>query len=105
MFRCASEQPIMDAVEQKSSSKTIVLTGYGGYDKLQIESRPIPKPGEGHIIVKVVASGVNFAELMCRQGTYDRTPKVPAVLGIEASGVIVDIGNGVDKLKVTFSRN
>jgi NADPH:quinone reductase-like Zn-dependent oxidoreductase len=83
----------------KMSSKTIVLTGYGGYDKLKIEYRPIPRPGQGQVVVQVKASGINFAELMCRQGTYDRTPKVPAVLGMEACGVVHDVGPGVSTLK------
>jgi hypothetical protein len=90
----------MDPGATKCSSKTIVLTGYGGYDQLKIEIRPIPKPSISNVIINVVASGVNFAELMCRQGTYDRTPKVPAVLGMEAAGVVVDVGDGVDTPKV-----
>jgi NADPH:quinone reductase-like Zn-dependent oxidoreductase len=90
----------MDTVAKKCSSKTIVLTGYGGYDKLKIEFQPVPKPSASNVIVNVIASGVNFAELMCRQGTYDRTPKVPAVLGMEAAGVVVDVGDGVDMPKV-----
>jgi len=89
---------------EQSSSKTLVLTGYGGYDKLKVERRPIPIPSSGNVIVNVVASGVNFAELMCRQGTYDRTPKVPAVLGMEAAGIIVNTADDVDKLKVITSK-
>src|SRR6218665_173074 len=84
------------------TSKTIVLTGYGGYYKLKIEDRPVAAPGKGQVVVNVKASGINFAELMSRQGTYDRTPKVPAVLGLECSGVIVELGDGVSTFKVSF---
>lgn len=80
-------------------SKTIVLTGYGGYDKLKVEQRPIPTPGRGQVVVNVKASGINFAELMCRQGTYDRTPKVPAILGLECSGIVTELGEGVKTLQ------
>jgi len=91
-------------------SKTIVLTGFGGYDKLKIEHRPVPAPQAGHVIVNVKASGINFAELMCRQGTYPDPPKLPAVLGFEAGGVVTQLGPGVTNLKVgqrvvCFSRN
>ena len=82
---------------RRSGSKTIVLTGYGGYDKLVIEYRPVPnRPPPDMVVVQVKASGVNFAELMCRQGIYDKTPSVPAVLGMEAAGIIVDIGSAVE---------
>src|SRR6218665_843658 len=85
------------------TSKTIVLTGYGGYDKLKIETRTVIAPGKGQVVVNVKASGISFADLMCRQGTYPRIPKLPAVLGLECSGVIVELGDGVDTLKVSVA--
>lgn len=81
------------------TSKTLVLTGFGGYDKMKVEQRPIPKPGKGQVVINVKASGINFAELMCRQGTYTRIPKLPAVLGLECSGVVDNIGEGVQNVK------
>ena len=86
--------------EKKETSKTIVLMGHGGYDKLKIEERPRPKSGKGQVIVNVKASGINFAELMARQGMYDNCPPVPCVLGLEGSGIVVELGEGVTKLKV-----
>lgn len=85
---------------EQRTAKTIVLTGYGGYDKLRTEYRPIPALTPGHVLVHIRASGINFAELMARQGTYDRTPKTPAVLGLEGSGVVADVGSGVTNVKV-----
>lgn len=82
------------------TSKTVVLTGYGGYDKLTVRDEPIGVPGRDQVLVQVKATGINFAELMCRQGTYDRTPKIPAVLGLEGSGVVVNVGPGVTALKI-----
>jgi len=82
------------------TSKTIVLTAYGGYDVLKIEERPIPRATAGHVVVEIKASGINFAELMARQGIYDRTPKTPAVLGMEGAGVITEVGEGVTNVKV-----
>ncbi len=57
--------------QQKSdenSSKTIVLTGHGGLDKFKIQNKERPKPGKDEVQVNVKATGINFAELMARQG-------------------------------------
>ena len=83
-----------------NTNKTLVLTGNGGYDKLQIQYFPMPKPGQGEVLVKIKACGINFAELMARAGMYDRAPKCPCVLGLEAAGVVVQLGEGVTTLKV-----
>jgi len=83
----------------KATSKTVVLTSYGGYKNLRVEQRPIPTVSPGHAIVRIMASGVNFAELMCTQGTYPKTPKVPAVLGLEGSGIVHEVGSGVTNVK------
>lgn len=52
------------------------------------------------MLVNVHATGINFAELMARMGLYDRSPKLPAVLGLEASGVVQEVGSDVKNLKV-----
>lgn len=55
-----------------TENKTLILTAYGGYDKMKVENttRPQIKPDE--VLLNVKATGINFAELMCRQGVYDR---------------------------------
>jgi NADPH:quinone reductase-like Zn-dependent oxidoreductase len=86
--------------EAPLTTKTIVLTGFGGYDKLKIQQRPRPtSPGEGEILLHVRASGINFAELSIRQGVYDRLPETPAVLGLEASGDVLGVGKNVTGFK------
>jgi synaptic vesicle membrane protein VAT-1 len=59
---------------------------------------PAPKPGEVRIAVR--AFGLNFAELMASQGLYPDAPKLPAILGYEAAGVIDAVGDGVDASRV-----
>lgn len=66
---------------------------------MKIEQRPIPSVKPGYALVHILASGINFAELMSRQGTYDRTPKTPAVLGFEGAGIIEDVGSDVSNVK------
>lgn len=82
------------------TSKTIVLVGHGGYDKLKIQNMKRPTPGKGQILLNVKRSGINFSELMCRQGLYDQGPKLPAVLGIEAAGIVAEVGEEASKFKV-----
>jgi NADPH:quinone reductase-like Zn-dependent oxidoreductase len=92
----ATEQP----AEKEETTKTIVLTGHGGYDKLKVEQRPRPKPEKGQVVVNMKAVGVNFSELMARIGMYDAAPKPPCVLGYEGAGVVTELGEEVSDLQV-----
>ena len=53
-----------------NTSKTLVLIGHGGFDKLKVQQKERPKPGQGELLVNVKATGINFAELMARQGMF-----------------------------------
>ena len=69
--------------------KAAVIYEPGGPEVLRIESRPIPKPQTGEVLIRVRAFGVNRSELFTRQGL---SPGVvfPRVLGIEAVGLVED---------------
>ena len=54
-----------------------------------------PTPGPGEVRIRVRASGINFAEIMARQGLYQDAPPPPMVVGYEVSGVIDAVGRGV----------
>jgi NADPH2:quinone reductase len=60
-----------------------------------VKEIPIPKPGNGHVLVKVEASPINPSDLMYMQGSYARQMKYPAVPGFEGSGVVVENGGGL----------
>lgn len=90
--------------------KCLVLTGYGGYDKLQVQHLPLSEMNvmgdaglpPGYVLVRIKCAGVNFSELMNRQGLY-RTPYMPhapCILGFEGSGVVEQVSKGVEDLKV-----
>jgi NADPH2:quinone reductase len=49
---------------------------------------PMPEPGAGEVLVKVSASGINFADTMMRRGTYGAKPKFPLIPGFEFSGAV-----------------
>ncbi|XP_064438930.1 synaptic vesicle membrane protein VAT-1 homolog isoform X1 [Mirounga angustirostris] len=82
--------------------RCLVLTGFGGYDKVKLQSRPAvsPAPGPGQLTLRVRACGLNFADLMARQGLYDRLPPLPLTPGMEGAGVVIAVGEGVNDRKV-----
>ncbi len=73
--------------------KAAVIYDAGGPEVLKIESRPIPTPKAGEVLIRVKAFGLNRSELFTRQG---HSPDVtfPRVLGIEAAGLVEDAPGG-----------
>ncbi|MCY3983973.1 MAG: NADPH:quinone oxidoreductase family protein [Roseovarius sp.] len=55
-----------------------------------------PTPGPGEISLKIKACGLNFADLLMANGTYQDTPDVPFTLGMEVSGIVDGLGENVD---------
>ncbi|XP_077068332.1 synaptic vesicle membrane protein VAT-1 homolog [Siphateles boraxobius] len=87
--------------EDTFSYRALVLTGYGGYDKVKLQvkkGKPALKSGE--VMVRVKMCGLNFADLMARQGLYDRLPSPPVSPGMECSGIIEAVGEDVTDRKV-----
>ncbi|EDV21800.1 uncharacterized protein TRIADDRAFT_59886 [Trichoplax adhaerens] len=84
----------------KEMNKCLVLTGYGSLDKLQILNRPIENPGKGQIRIKVETCGLNFSDIMIRQGYCNIHPKLPCVLGCEVAGIIDAVGEEVNNFTV-----
>jgi len=68
----------------------------GGPEVLSVRETPDPEPGPGEVRIRVRACGLNFAEVMARQGLYPDAPKPPCVLGYEAAGVVDALGPGTD---------
>lgn len=82
--------------------RCLVLTGFGGYEKVKLQTRPAapPAPGPGQLTLRVRACGLNFSDLMARQGLYDRLPPLPITPGMEGAGVVIAVGEGVSDRKV-----
>jgi len=64
----------------------------GGPEVLKPVERPIPQPGEGEVLIKVEAAGVNRPDIMQRQGRYPPPPGAPTIPGLEVAGRIVAVG-------------
>jgi NADPH:quinone reductase-like Zn-dependent oxidoreductase len=80
--------------------RAAVLPRHGGPDVFEIQDRPEPALAPGRVRVRVRAAGINFADLMARQGLYPDAPELPAVLGYEVAGDVEEVGEGVDEIKV-----
>ncbi len=76
--------------------RQIVTTRTGGIDVLEIQEKRDPKPSAGEVVIRVRAAGLNFADILARQGLYPDSPPKPCVVGYEVSGVIEAIGEGVN---------
>ncbi|XP_029933580.1 synaptic vesicle membrane protein VAT-1 homolog [Myripristis murdjan] len=99
----APQEPASSPAEEEVfSCRALVLTGYGGYDKvkLQVKTRSKPQLQAGEVLVRVKACGLNFAELLARQGLYELLPSPPVTMGMEGSGVIEAVGEDVKNRKV-----
>lgn len=90
------------AGEKPPPCRALVLTGYGGYDKvkLQVKAQSEPRLKAAEVLVRVKACGLNFAELLGRQGLYELLPAPPVTMGMEGSGVIEAVGEDVKDRKV-----
>jgi NADPH:quinone reductase-like Zn-dependent oxidoreductase len=75
--------------------RQVVTTRNGGTDVLQVQEAPDPKPGKGEVLVQVKAAGLNFADILARQGLYPDGPKKPCVMGYEVAGVVEAVGDDV----------
>ncbi len=79
--------------------KAIRVAKYGGPEELQLQEVAQPEPGAGEALVRVHASGVNYADIYFRNGTLARPIPLPFTLGIEGAGEIEAVGEGVSELK------
>jgi len=84
---------------EANTMKAIQVTRSGGPEVLQLIDQPTPTPGPGQILIEVKAAGINFADLMAREGHYPPAPPPPFVLGVEAAGIVTAVGEGVTNFK------
>ena len=75
--------------------QAVTLPSYGGPDVLTLAAVPDPVAGPGEVVVDVAATAVNRADLLQRQGFYDPPPGASPYPGLECSGVISALGDGV----------
>lgn len=80
--------------------KQIWIPEAGPPSVLEVREAPDPEPEAGEVRIAVEAAGVNFADCLCRLGTYRDAPPLPLVVGYEVAGVIDAVGEGVDGVRI-----
>jgi NADPH2:quinone reductase len=78
----------------------IAIRAPGGPEMLVPEERPVPSPGPGEILVKVVAAGVNRPDVRQRQGNYPPPKGATDIPGLEMAGEVVALGPNVKRWKL-----
>jgi NADPH:quinone reductase-like Zn-dependent oxidoreductase len=80
--------------------KQVVIPRYGPPEVLQVRDAPEPEARAGEVRIRVAAAGINFSDLLARQGLYPDAPKPPMVMGYEVSGTVDRLGAGVTALRL-----
>ena len=75
--------------------KQVVVTRNGGPEVLEVRDVAVPEPGSGEVLIKVAAAGMNYADIMQRDGLYPNGPTPPFGAGFEVAGTIDSVGAGV----------
>lgn len=101
-----AENEVQDAVEAKEEQppvkemKAVVLSSFGGLKAVKIQNKPEPTVAEGEVLIRVKACGLNFLDVMLRQGAVDNPPKLPVIMGYECAGEVENIGEGVTDFQI-----
>lgn len=82
------------------SMTAIGIEAPGGPEMLKPEQRPVPTPGDGEILVKVAAAGVNRPDVQQRKGLYPPPKGAPDIPGLEIAGEVVALGVGATRWKI-----
>ena len=77
--------------------KIIESSGPGLPETLKVRAIKTPETKPNELMIRVRASGVNFADVLARQGLYQNAPAFPFIIGYEVSGVVQEVGSEVDR--------
>jgi putative PIG3 family NAD(P)H quinone oxidoreductase len=76
--------------------RAVIASADGGPEVLSVGELPDPEPGPGEVLLDVAATAVNRADTLQRQGLYPPPPGASEVIGLECSGTVAALGDGVD---------
>ena len=78
----------------------IILNGFGGIDVMAMQDVEVPTPGDGEVLIRVRAAGVNRADTVQREGHYPAPKGSSDIMGLECAGEIAALGDGVTGFSV-----
>ena len=84
------------------SNRVVQLSRFGGPEGLEVVDAPLPTAGRGEVRVRVLASSLNYTEVLIRRHLYPQTARhrPPFVMGYDVVGEIDQVGEGVHDFKV-----
>lgn len=80
--------------------KAIRIHEFGNPEVMKLEEIEDPKPGQGEVVIKIHAAGVNPVDTYIRSGLYPFKPELPYTPGMDGGGIVESIGEGVTRFKV-----
>jgi len=83
-----------------ATQTVIEIKSPGGPEMLVPATRPVPEPKAGEVLIRIAGAGVNRADCLQRMGRYPMPPGAPDIPGLECSGTVVKIGDGVSQWQV-----
>ncbi|KAK0135366.1 Synaptic vesicle membrane protein VAT-1 -like [Merluccius polli] len=90
---------VVSSIDPKEM-RAVILAGFGGINKLRVTKKTMPEPQQGEVKIRVKACGLNFVDLMVRQGNIDNPPKPPLIPGFECSGIVESIGESTQGFEI-----
>lgn len=81
------------------SYKRVINYQFGGPDEMHLVDQAIPEPKAGQVRIKILNSGVSYADLLIREGVHPETPRPPFTLGWDLAGVVDKAGKKVTRLE------
>ncbi len=82
-----------------ATMRAVAISEPGGPEVLVVEDRPVPVVGEGEVLIAVAAAGVNRPDVMQRKGQYAPPPGASDIPGLEVSGLVARVGEGVTRFR------
>lgn len=80
--------------------KAAIIKEFGPVENFEIAEVPTPKPGFREVLVRVHATSINPLDYQVRRGDYKNELELPVITGHDVSGVIVELGEGVENYKI-----
>jgi putative PIG3 family NAD(P)H quinone oxidoreductase len=84
-------------VDIPETMQAVEIAGPGGPEMLRLTDRPVPSPGPGEVLIRVVAAGVNRPDVLQRLGLYPPPPGASDIPGLEIAGQVVAAGDGAEQ--------
>jgi NADPH:quinone reductase-like Zn-dependent oxidoreductase len=78
--------------------RAVQVGAFGGIEQLHLSSIPVPTPHRGEVLVRVGAAGMGPWDALVREGRSGLALALPVTLGADLSGVVVEVGDGVEDL-------